>query len=89
MRNPLEKQNKFYFDTEGYYLLFTWWLHRRREDFKIEIFFELFKVNNDLRKVKWFVDYMYLKEVVGWIDLNGISDDLYHKMLEDIFNDIG
>jgi hypothetical protein len=22
------------------------------------------------------------------IDLNGISDDLYHKMLEDIFNDI-
>jgi hypothetical protein len=23
------------------------------------------------------------------IDLNGISDDLYHKMLEDIFNDIG
>jgi hypothetical protein len=64
-------------------------LHRRREDFKIEIFFELFKVNNDLREVKWFVDYMYLKEVVGWIDLNGISDDLYHKMLEDIFNDIG
>jgi hypothetical protein len=32
---------------------------------------------------------MYLKEVVGWIDLNGISDNLYHKMLEDIFNDIG
>jgi hypothetical protein len=23
------------------------------------------------------------------IDLNGISDDLYHKMLEDIFSDIG
>jgi hypothetical protein len=23
------------------------------------------------------------------IDLNGISDDLYHKMLENIFNDIG
>jgi hypothetical protein len=23
------------------------------------------------------------------IDLNSISDDLYHKMLEDIFNDIG
>ena len=32
---------------------------------------------------------MYLKEVVGWTDLNGINDDLYHKMLEDIFNDIG
>jgi hypothetical protein len=57
--------------------------------FKIEIFFELFKVNNDLREVKWFDDYMYLKEVVGWTNLNGISDDLYHKMLEDIFNDIG
>jgi hypothetical protein len=23
------------------------------------------------------------------INLNGISDDLYHKMLEDIFNNIG
>jgi hypothetical protein len=51
-------------------------------------YFELFKVNNDLRVVKWFGDYMYLKEVVGWIDFNGISDDWYHKMLEDIFNDI-
>jgi hypothetical protein len=56
--------------------------------FKIEISFELFKVNNNLREVKWFGDYRYLKDVVGWIDLNGISDDLYHKMLEDIFNDI-
>jgi hypothetical protein len=60
-----------------------------RRFLKIEIFFELFKVKNDLREVKWFGDYMYLKEVVGWIDLNGISDDLYHEMLEDIFNDIG
>lgn len=45
--------------------------------FKIEMFFELFKVNNDLREVKWFSDYMYLKEVVGWIDLNGISNERY------------
>jgi hypothetical protein len=57
--------------------------------FKIEIFFGLFKANNFLREVKWFGDYIYLKEVVGWIGLNSISDDLYHKMLEDIFNDIG
>jgi hypothetical protein len=29
------------------------------------------------------------KKLLDEIDLNGISDDLYHKMLEDIFNDIG
>jgi hypothetical protein len=32
----------------------------REKIFKLEIFFELFKVNNDLRDVKWFGDYMYL-----------------------------
>jgi hypothetical protein len=31
----------------------------------LKYFFELFKDNNDLREVKWFGDYMYLKEVVG------------------------
>jgi hypothetical protein len=88
MRNQLEKQNKFYFDAER--VLFT--IHMmvastERRFLKLKYFFKLFKVNNDLREIKWFGDYMYLKEV-DEIDLNDISDDLYHKMLEDIFNDI-
>jgi hypothetical protein len=64
-RNQLEKQNKFYFDTES----IIYYTHDgcidREKIFKLEIFFELFKVNNDLREVKWFDDYIYLKEVVG------------------------
>jgi hypothetical protein len=66
MRNQLEKQNKFYFDTER--VLFT--IHMmvastERRFLNLKYFFELFKDNNDLREVKWFGDYMYLKEVVG------------------------
>ena len=65
MRNQLEKLNKFYFDTERV----IYYTHDGCIDgekiFKNEIFFELFKVNNDLREVKWFGDYIYLKEVVG------------------------
>jgi hypothetical protein len=65
IRNRLEKKNKFYFDTES----IIYYTHDGCIDgekiFKIKIFFELFKVNNDLREVKWFGDYMYLKEVVG------------------------
>jgi hypothetical protein len=37
-----------------------------RRFLKLKYFCELFKVNNDLREVKWFGDYMYWKEVIGW-----------------------
>jgi hypothetical protein len=55
--NPLKKQNEFYFDTEG--VLFT--IHvmvasAERSFLKLKYFCELFKVNNESTKVKWFGD---------------------------------
>jgi hypothetical protein len=64
MRNPLEKQNKLYFDTER--VLFT--IHMmvastERRFLKLKYFLNYLR--STIREVKWFGDYMYLKEVVG------------------------
>jgi hypothetical protein len=48
MRNQLEKQNKLYFDTERVLFTIYMMVASTEKIFKIEIFFELFKVNNDL-----------------------------------------
>jgi hypothetical protein len=66
MMNPLNKQNKFYFDIER--VLFT--IHMmvastERSFLKLKYFCELFMVNNNSIKVKWFADSIYRKKVVG------------------------
>ena len=76
MMNPLEKQNEFYFDTEG--VLFT--IHMmitstERSFLKLKYFCELFKVNNDSREVNGLGILCIKKKLLDELDLNCISDN--------------
>jgi hypothetical protein len=64
-KNPLKKQNKFYFDIERVlFTIYTMVVSAERSFLKLKYFCELFMVNNNSREVKWLGDSMY-KKVVG------------------------
>jgi hypothetical protein len=64
-KNPLKKQNKFYFDIERVlFTIYTMVVSTERSFLKLKYFCELFMVNNNSREVKWLGDSMY-KKVVG------------------------
>jgi hypothetical protein len=74
--NPLNKQNKFYFDIER--VLFTMHMmvaSTERSFLKLKYFYELFMTNNNSREVKWFDYSIYRKKLLDEIDLNDIIDD--------------
>jgi hypothetical protein len=56
-----------------------------RSFLKLKCFCELFMVNNNLREVKWFDDFIYRKKLLYEIDLNDISDDFVSQNVRRYF----
>ena len=84
MRNPLEKQNKLYFDTER--VLFT--IHMmvastERRFLKLKYFLNYLR--STIREVKWFDDSIYRKKLLDKIDLDDISDDFISQNVRRYF----
>jgi hypothetical protein len=56
-----------------------------RSFLKFKIFYELFMVNNNSRKVKWLGDSIYQKKLLDEIDLDDISDDFVSQNVKRYF----
>jgi hypothetical protein len=80
MMNPLKKQNEFHSDIKRVLFTIQMMVSFGEKPFKLKYLYELFKVNNNLREVKWLSDSM-----LDEIDLNDISDDFVSQNIRRYF----